>query len=239
MSLETSEDVKMTLKALEANNFEAKFVEDKREAVRLVLNLIPRGAVVGVGDSATLRQMSVLDELIRRGNRVIDPFSKEFTIDKPSLRGEIQREALKSDVFITSSNAITLDGKIVNVDAVGNRVVGMVFGPKKVIIVVGRNKLVHDVDEALSRIKDAIAPYHARRKALKTPCAATGVCNDCASPQRICNVTIILNKKPRRIESTVIVVDGDWGLSWDETWPRERVDRIKTNYDEVTWIFRE
>ena len=235
--MKTDEEVKMVLKALAANNFEAKFAKDKREAVTLMLDIISEDSVVGVGDSATIRQTSILNELMRRGNKIINPFTDEFTIDKPSLRSSIQRKALMTDTFITSSNAITLEGKIVNIDSIGNRVAGIIFGPKRTIIVVGKNKIVHDVDEALSRIKNIIAPYHARRKGFKTPCAATGVCSDCSSPERICNVTVILNKKPRRIESTVIVVAEDMGLSWSDSWPEERINRIKADYDKVTWSF--
>lgn len=235
--MKTDEEVKMVLNALAANNFEAKFAKNKREAVTLMLDIISEDSVVGVGDSATIRQTSILNELMRRGNEIINPFTDEFTIDKPSLRSSIQRKALMTDTFIKSSNAITLDGKIVNIDSIGNRVAGIIFGPKRTIIVVGKNKIVHDVDEALSRIKNIIAPYHARRKGFKTPCAATGVCSDCSSPERICNVTVILDKKPRRIESTVIVVDEDMGLSWSDSWPEERINRIKADYDKVTWSF--
>ncbi|MDQ1280106.1 MAG: hypothetical protein QG670_1368 [Thermoproteota archaeon] len=232
-------DFKVTIKALESNNFEAKLAENRDEALKLILDLVPRDAVVGIGDSATIRQISILEELLKKENSIINPFTNEYMIDKPQLRGDIQRKALMSDVFITGSNAITFDGKIVNIDMVGNRVVGMIFGPKRVIIIVGRNKIVKNVDEALLRIKNIIAPYHAFRKKFKTPCATTGKCSNCDSPQRICNVTVILDKKPRRIDSTVVIINEDLGLSWDETWPIERIERIKTNYDEVTWIFKE
>jgi hypothetical protein len=224
---------------LKANNFEAKSADNGNEAVKLILDLIPEDAQVGVGDSATIRQISILDELMKRGSKIINPFTDEFLIDKPGLRGEVQRKALGSDVFITSSNAITLDGKIVNVDMVGNRVTGMIFGPKRVIIIVGKNKIVNNVDEALYRIKNVIAPYHAWRKRFNTPCATTRVCCDCDSPQRICNVTAILNKKPRRIESTVVVIDENLGLGWDETWSEERINAIKANYDKFTSSYRE
>jgi hypothetical protein len=237
--MDNSEVLKATIKALEANNFEAKLAENRGEALKLILDLIPRDAVVGIGDSATIRQISILEELLKKENSIINPFIDEYMIDKPQLRGDVQRKALMSDVFITGSNAITFDGKIVSVDMVGNRVAGMIFGPKRVITIVGRNKIVKNVDEALLRIKNIIAPYHAFRKKFKTPCATTGMCSDCNSPQRICNVTVILDKKPRRIDSTVVIINEDLGLSWDETWPRERIERIKTNYDKVTWIFKE
>lgn len=232
--MKTDEEVKMVLNALAANNFEAKFAKNKREAVTLMLDIISEESVVGVGDSATIRPTSILNELMRRGNKIINPFTDEFTIDKSSLRSSIQRKALMTDTFITSSNAITLEGKIVNIDSIGNRVAGIIFGPKRTIIVVGKNKIVHDVDEALSRIKNIIVSYHARRKGFKTPCAATGVCSDCSSPERIDHRSI---DRSRRIESTVIVVDEDMGLSWSDSWPEERINRIKADYDKVTWSF--
>ncbi len=236
--VEISEYIKTTLRALEANRFEVEFVENRGEAVKIILDLIPRSGVVGIGDSATIRQLSILDELKKRGSKIINPFTEEFTINKPHLRGEVQIEALLSDVFLTSSNGVTIDGRIVNVDAVGNRVVGMIFGPKKVIIIVGKNKIVNNVDEALDRIRNVIAPYHAWKKRFKTPCATTRVCSDCDALDRICNVTTILNKRPRRIDATVVVINEDLGLGWDKTWPKERIDRIKTNYEEVTWVFK-
>ena len=233
-----NETVKTTLAALEKNNFVAEYVENREKAVELMLNLIPPDSEVGIGDSVTIRQTTLLDMLLKRGNIVVNPFSHEFTMDRPMMRGEIQRKALMTDVFITGANAITSSGKIVDIDMVGNRVAGMIFGPRKTIIVVGRNKIVGDVDEAIDRIKNIIAPYHAQRKGFKTPCAATGVCSDCSSPERICNVTVILDKKPRRIESTVIIIGEDLGLSWDKTWPKERISKILTGYDENTMVFR-
>ncbi len=226
-------------KALEANNFDAHFVESRAAANETILSLIPRTATVGVGDSATVRQIGILERLEERGAKLLNPFSRELTTD-PSKRDvghELSRAVFTTDVLITGTNAITMDGKLVNVDAVGNRVAAMVFGPKQVIIVVGRNKIVKDVDAAFHRIKNVIAPYHARTKEFATPCARTGRCSDCDSPDRLCNVTTILEKRPWRTAMTIVLVDEDLGLSWDETWSPERTSRIKSNYEGVTWVF--
>jgi L-lactate utilization protein LutB len=226
-------------RALEANNFGGRVAKSRAAATETILSLIPRDATVGVGDSATVRQIGILEKLEERGTKLLNPFSRESTTDpsKRDVRHELSRAVFTTDVLITGTNAVTLDGKLVNVDAVGNRVAAMVFGPKQVIIVVGRNKIVRDVDAALHRIKNVIAPYHARTKEFATPCARTGRCSDCRSLDRLCNVTTILEKRPWRTGMTIILVDEDLGLSWDETWPPRRIRRIKSNYEGVTWVF--
>jgi hypothetical protein len=227
------------LKNLKANNFDAKYAENAKAASQIVLNTIPIDATVGVGDSATIRQIGILEELEERGNRILNPFTRELTTNPKMLevRNEISRRVFTCDVFITGTNAVTTDGKLVNIDAVGNRVAAMIYGPRKVIIVVSRNKLVENVEEALYRVKNTIAPYHARTKKFPTPCAETGRCHDCSSPRRICNTTTIMEKRPWRTDLTLILVDEDLGLSWDEAWPKERINKIKANYEAVTWIF--
>jgi hypothetical protein len=113
----------------------------------------------------------------------------------------------------------------------------MIFGPKKVIIIVGRNKIVKDVEDALYRIKNVIAPHHAKTKEFRTPCSQTGNCNDCSSNRRICNVTTIIEKKPWRTDITIILIDEDLGLSWDEEWQNTRINKIRSNYEKATWVF--
>jgi L-lactate utilization protein LutB len=231
--------VEAVSRALEANNFDAHVVTSRAAATEAILSLIPRDATVGIGDSATIRQIGILKRLEERGTTLLNPFSRELTTDpsQRDMRHELSRAVFTTDVLITGTNAVTLDGKLVNVDAVGNRVAATIFGPKQVIIVIGRNKIVNDVDVALHRIKNIIAPHHARTKEFATPCARTGRCSDCHSLDRLCNVTTILEKRPWRTVMTIILVDEDLGLSWDETWPPKRISRIKSNYEGVTWVF--
>ena len=132
---------------------------------------------------------------------------------------------------------MTEDGKIVSIDRVGNRVAATIFGAPKVILIVGRNKIVKDADEAIYRIKNVIAPAHAKRKGRKTPCAVTGKCSDCDSPDRICGVTVILEKKPLSTDLSVILIDEDLGLGWDPAWDERRIDEIRSNYYQNTWVF--
>jgi len=231
--------IEETLKNLGANNFDAKFAEDSSAVKEIILKSISKDLVVGIGDSATVRQTGIVEELEKRGIRVLNPFTRELTKDptKTVVRDNISRQIFSCDVLVAGTNAVTSDGKLVNIDAVGNRVASMIFGPRKVFIVIGKNKIVKDVDEALYRIKNLIAPFHAKTKEFATPCAKTGKCSDCSAPKRICSVTTIMEKRPWRTEMTLILVNEDLGLSWDETWQRERINKIKANYEKVTWVF--
>ena len=228
-----------TLKNLLANNFEAKFAENRDAVKQIVLSSISKDVIVGVGDSATVRQVGIIEELEKKGIRVLNPFSRELTADpaKTMVRDNISRQIFSCDVLLCGTNAVTRDGKLVNIDAVGNRVASMIFGPRKVFIIAGKNKIVKNVDEALYRIKNVIAPFHAKTKGFATPCAQTGKCSDCSAPKRICSIVSIIEKRPWRTEISVILVNEDLGLSWDETWPEDRIRRIKSNYEKVTWVF--
>ena len=123
------------------------------------------------------------------GVELIDPFAPGLS---PEEAMERRWKGLTADVMITSSNAITMDGKLVNLDGMGNRVAAMTFGPKKVILVVGMNKVAPDLDSAMARVKHYAAPVNAKRLNLNNPCVETGLCADCKSPQRICNMWSII-----------------------------------------------
>jgi len=226
-------------KNLVANNFEVKIAENKNAAKKIVLGSISKDAIVGIGDSATVRQTELVEELERKGIKVLNPFLKELTTDpaKTAVRDDISRQIFSSNVFVSGANAVTRDGKIVNIDAVGNRVASMIFGPRKVFIIAGKNKIVKDVDEALYRIKNLIAPFHARTKGFATPCAQTGKCSECSAQKRICSVISVIEKRPWRTQISIILVNEDLGLSWDEKWPKDRIRRIKSNYKRMTWVF--
>lgn len=195
--------------ALKNNNFTATYVSSRQEAATLLLDLIPMEAKVGFGGSVTLAQLGIIDRLEERGNTVLNAF-------KPGLPPQevkaIRRQHLLADVYLSGTNAVTLDGKLVNVDATGNRVGPMLFGPEQVFVVVGINKVVKDLVEAESRIKLWAAPPNNRRLDYPNPCAKTGVCMDCQGPSRICNITTILHKRPRLTNFHVIVVGEDLGL---------------------------
>lgn len=211
---ESTNVVNQTLRALETNKFNVVFVRNRREALQSVLNQIPPSAVVGAGDSVTLKEIGVFEELKKRGFTVYWPFDEAVPKEE---RRNVARRALLADVFLSGSNAITMDGKIVNTDAAGNRIVGMIFGPKKAIVVVGINKLVNNVEEAFERIRNVAAPLNAKRHKEEhgwewLPCVNAGKCVDCDAENRIYNVTAIIERKPRAIDILIIIVGEKLGL---------------------------
>jgi len=201
--------VERTIHALKKNYFEALFIANSKTAVEEVMKRIPDGATVGVGGSVTLGQIGLLDALKNRNIHLVWPFTQAKTPEE--LHGLIQK-SFSVDVFLTSTNAVTEDGKLFNVDATGNRVGAMFIGPKKVIVVSGMNKIVKDIEAAEKRLKEWAAPQNAKRLNRKTPCAETGVCADCNSPDRICNIYVTLGKKPTRTEVVIILVGEHLGI---------------------------
>ncbi|NWG10294.1 lactate utilization protein [Candidatus Bathyarchaeota archaeon] len=203
-----------TLKALKRNRFRAVYVENRKKALQSIMEEIPSNATIGVGDSLTLKEIGVFEELKHRGFTLFWPFDEKVAKEN---RRAVMRKALLADIFLSSSNAVTVDGKIVNVDATGNRVAGLVFGPRKAIVVVGVNKIVKNVEEALERIKTIAAPLNAKRIREERgwellPCVETGKCVDCSAENRICNITAIIEKKPRAIDLLVIIIGENLGL---------------------------
>jgi len=206
--------VNKTVEAIKRNGFRAVYTGNRKEALQSILKEIPLEAIVGAGDSLTLKQIGAFEELKRKGFTLFWPFDEKVPKEE---RRSIERKALLVDVFLSGSNALTMDGKIVNVDATGNRVAGMIFGPKKAIVVVGVNKIVKNVKEALKRIRKVAAPLNAKRireeRAWELlPCIEAGRCVDCSAKNRICNVITIIEKKPRAIDMAVIIVGEKLGL---------------------------
>jgi L-lactate utilization protein LutB len=195
--------VERTMKALQKNNFDVRFAASASDAVAEILTLIPDGATVGVGGSMTLSEIGFFQAAAKRKFTLLNPSLQEVTVDEFI---ETRRRILLADIFVSSSNAVTEDGKLYNVDGTGNRVAAMTFGPRKVILACGINKIVKDVEEAQKRVREWAAPMNVRRLSLETPCAKTGVCADCSSPQRICNIYSLLAKRPSRTDFTVLLI---------------------------------
>jgi len=198
----------LALTALKANGFKVIYADNSKEALDKVMSLIPREAKVGIGGSVTVRDIGLVEAIEKQNNPIFMDWGKPLEL-KEKLK--VRKEALTSDVYLTSSNAITLQGQLVNIDGTGNRVSAMIFGPKKVIVVAGVNKLVGTLDEALARIKNIACPLNGKRLNLKTPCALTGKCADCNSPDRMCKVTVILEKKPSLSDITIVLVGENLG----------------------------
>jgi len=201
--------VERTIKALKKNNFEARFFPKMTEAVAELWKMIPDGASVGMGGSFTLGQLNFADEAAKRPVKLLNPFAKGLSPDEILT---IRRQIFSADLFIASSNAITEDGKLFNIDATGNRVGPMIFGPKKVVLICGANKIVKDMPEAYRRVQEWVAPMNVKRLGYKPPCGQTGQCADCSSPERICNIYVTLAKKPRMTDYLIFIVGENLGF---------------------------
>jgi len=201
--------VERTIVALKKNNFDARFFPKAPEALAEVWKMIPEGSTVGYGGSLTLTQIGFIEEAQKRPLKFLNPFAKGLS---PEEGEKIRRQIFSADFFLASSNAITEDGKLYNIDATGNRVGPMIYGPKKVILLCGVNKIVKDIDEAQKKVQEWTAPMNVKRLGYKNPCGQTGECSDCASPERICNAYVILAKKPRRTDISVFIIGEFLGL---------------------------
>ncbi len=202
-----------TIQNLKKNYIEGFYFATSAEAVPKILDHIPRGALVGLGDSMTLEETGVISRLKDGDYRLLNPWAKESMEE----RIDMQRQILTSDVFITGTNALTLSGELVNVDGRGNRVAAMIFGPKKVLVVVGANKIVEDVEQGIGRVKSLAGPANAKRhefpKDRRPPCADTGLCVNCRPPLTICCVQVVIRGQrldPDRIK--VFIIGEDLGL---------------------------
>ena len=213
----TKDDIQTVVKALKANNFNVQYLDRAEDAVPLIMDMIPEDASLEMAGSMSVVQLGLQDRLKERGNTGLE-------FPKP---GEIPT---RKEVLLVSTNAVTLDGKLVNLDGMGNRVASMIYGVNKVILLVGQNKIVPDLDTALDRVQNVIAPYHAKYLGIKAPCAKTEECTDCDAPMRICNITTIISKKPPMMDFTIILVGEDLGLGWDPAWPQERIEKIQSTY---------
>lgn len=198
---------------LEDNNFECFMAEDSKQASDLVLrNIIPdlKPASMSWGGSATFKQTGLYDLLKDSSDiKVLDTYDKS---QGPEAGLELRRQALLSDLFITGTNAVTQQGILVNLDMIGNRTGALVFGPRHVLVLCGRNKVVGDIQDAMTRIKEFAAPANAMRLDKKTPCVKTASCHDCKSPDRICNVWTITEKSFPKGRIKVVLINEDLGL---------------------------
>ncbi len=199
--------------ALVSNNFEVFIANNAREAGRMVMDkILPKLApkTISWGGSMTFVATDLYDMLKTYPNaKILDTFDKSLS---PEESLERRRESLLVDLFITGTNAVTRSGELVNLDMIGNRVSGITFGPKNVVVMVGRNKVVEDLEAAIGRIKNYAAPVNAMRLNKKTPCAKTGVCEECKSPERICNSWTFTQKSFPKGRIKVVLINENLGL---------------------------
>jgi hypothetical protein len=203
------ERVKKVVEKLVAHEFEAVYTKTREEAVQELWKQITPKQKIGVGGSVTIRGLGILEKLEAEGHTMYNHW-------KPGLSNEnaieIRKSQMTSDLFLGSVNAVTLNGELVNIDGIGNRVNSINFGPGKVILVAGYNKIVEDVQEGIKRIKNVAAPLNARRLNIDVPCAKVGKCVDCNSPNRICRVIVIHERKPSWTDILIIVVGEELGF---------------------------
>ncbi len=205
--------LKSVKKALEGNGFTCHVVADRDAARRLLLEeLVPgiKPESVAFGGSMTVVDSGVYQAVKDTpGLTVLDTYD---LTPSPEERIEIRRQALLTDLFITSTNALTEDGVLVNLDGSGNRVAALCFGPRNVVVLAGRNKIAGDAQQAMDRVKTLAAPANAIRLSKKTPCVKTGHCHDCDSPERICSVWTLTEKSFPKGRITVILINEDLGF---------------------------
>lgn len=203
--------MKELIEILKNNNINGYYAENALEAKKIALSLIPDGAQIAMGNSLTLRQTAIYEALESGPYNFINQFEAGITPDENLNR---RKKGMLADVYFTSSNALTKMGELVNIDGKGNRVAAMLFGPDKVVIIVGKNKIVNDEKDAWARVQKFVAPNLAKKLGRDTPCAVTGVCLNCQSPQRICRCyTTIKSQMPADKDRIhVIIVNEDLGI---------------------------
>lgn len=200
--------VKRTIENLEKNNMNGYYVQTKEEALKTIEKLISEGDTVSVGGSMTLFEVGVID-LLRNGKYdFLDRYKEGLTPDQIK---EVFRKSFFADVYFTGTNAITENGELYNVDGNGNRVAAMLYGPDKVIVVAGINKIVKDLGEAVMRVKEMAAPANNVRLNRTNPCTKTGYCMNCKQEGRICNEYTVIKRQRDANRMHVIIVNEDLG----------------------------
>ncbi|MGI6766143.1 MAG: lactate utilization protein [Lentihominibacter sp.] len=197
------------VKNLKKRNIKGYYAKDREEALKILVEMIPEGSTVSRGGSETLKELGILKILEEGDYNYQDPYSNP----DPDATKAAKRAAFNADIMLTSANAITLDGEIVNIDGTGNRMAAVIWGPDKVIYVIGANKVAANVHSAVDRIKCDACPPNCLRLGKKTPCASTGVCGECLSAgNTICSHTIVtrFNSIPDRVH--VILVNDELGF---------------------------
>lgn len=202
------EKINRTIEALNKNNMNGYSVKDNEELLEKLKELIKDGDKVAFGGSMSIIETGVLD-FLRNGNyELLDRYKEGLTKEEIV---DIYKGAFTSDCYIASSNAVTENGELYNVDGNGNRVSAMLYGPEKVILICGINKIVKNVDEAIKRNREYAAPINAKRLNKKTPCAKVGYCMDCKSEDRICNEYTLIRRQNNKERMHVIFLNDDLG----------------------------
>lgn len=198
--------IERTIKGLELNNMQGFYVKTRDELIALLDKMIGERSLVGFGGSQTLIQLNLIDYLRKRDLRLLDRYKEGLT--KDNLK-QMFRESFFADNYLMSTNALTEDGCLLNVDGNGNRVAALTFGPDSVIVITGSNKIVKNIDEAIERNKRIAAPANCVRLNLSNPCTKTGYCMDCKGDTRICCTYVITKQQINKDRIKVIIIDDE------------------------------
>ena len=195
------------IKNLNQRNMEVYFCEDSTACVKKILEMMEDGAVIGWGGSQSIAECGLMDAIHNGRYTLID----RMTATTPEESRELYARTVMADYYLMSTNAITMDGELINIDGNGNRVACLIHGPKHVIMVVGMNKLVSNVEDGYRRVRDIATPANTKRLNKNTPCFHTGRCGDCLSPDCICNQVVITRRSGHAGRIKIFFVAEDLG----------------------------
>ncbi len=195
------------IKNLEKRNMEGYYCPDAASAVEKALSMMPEQSVISWGGSMTLTEIGLMEQIKKQNYVVID----RMLANTPEERQKVYGQTVLADYFLMSTNAITLDGQLVNIDGAGNRVACLIHGPKNVLILAGMNKVCPDLESAFKRVKNCATPPNTVRLNCKTPCAVTGVCGDCLTPETICCQEVITRYSRIKGRIKVILIGEEYG----------------------------
>jgi len=199
--------IREALAAIKKNNMAGIYVRSREAALKEISLRIPKGSSVAHGGSRTLQELGV-DVFLNQGG--FEYLLANASWDKGTRESRLRD--FSCDIFLTSVNAITLRGELLAMDGFGNRAACLLFGPKKVLVIAGQNKIVATLEDGIKRIKDFVAPVHAKRRGWSVPCTKAGRCVDCKTPMRICNKLAVLQYERESDRITVILVGEDLGI---------------------------
>lgn len=201
-------EVNSVIRALRLNRIAARYFDDVIVFQNVIKEYFLPGMVIGVGDSLTLEELGVYDTIRSSESIFLDKYNPALTKEE---KRNIYVRNFSCDLFVSGINAVTQEGKIFNLDGNGSRVAPIIYGPQRVVLICGKNKIVKDDAEAIERIKNIAAPLDAKRLEKKTPCVRTGECMDCKSPERICNYYSIIQGQFDKDRIKVFIINKDLG----------------------------
>ncbi|BES65724.1 lactate utilization protein [Gottschalkiaceae bacterium SANA] len=199
--------VRNTIKALKENGFEVQYFKNSSDLKTTLMEQIPLSSSVGIGGAKTIHELGLHRDLTKRGQPVFWHW-----LGDQSQRTSTLQLASQTNIYLSSANGITEDGKIINIDGVGNRTSSICYGHEKIYFIVGTNKISKNASDSIHRIKTEACPQNAERLDLQTPCRYLKKCTDCSSPDRMCNITLILEKCPMKADISVFIVPEKLGF---------------------------